>query len=171
MRLKFLLAPLIAALGVALSFAAAGAADAVVWRSWDDGLREAREKNRPILVDVYTDWCGWCRRMDRNVYTDPGVRDYLSNHFVTIKLNAESGARGTYGGNSLTSRAIASYFQVRSYPTTLFLRSGAEHIVSVPGYLPADRFLLLLQYVGDGYLDRGTPFEEFSARAKAGQRR
>lgn len=165
MRSKILLAPLLAALGIALS-AAPGAAGEFVWKSWDEGVREARETNRPILVDVYTNWCGWCKRMDREVYARPDVRDYLADSFVTIKLNAESNTRGTFDGRSQTMRAIASKFGVRGYPTTLFLRPGTEHIVTVPGYVPADRFLLLLRYVGDGHLDRGTPFDEFTARAK-----
>jgi thioredoxin-related protein len=165
MRSKIPFAPLMAIFGLACSVACAGA-DEMVWRSWDDGLREARETHRPILVDVYTNWCGWCRRMEREVYARDDVRDYLARSFVTIKLNAESAARGTYEGRSLTSRGLASRFQVRGYPTTLFLRSGAEHIVTVPGYVPADRFLLLLRYIGDGDLDRGTPFEEFVTRAR-----
>jgi len=161
-----LLAPLLAALGRALAAPPAGTADAVAWLDWDEGMRQARASNRPILVDVYTNWCGWCKRMDRDVYARADVRDYLAGSFVTIKLNAESQARGTYEGRSLTSRALASRLGVRSYPTTLFLRPGGARIVTVPGYVPADRFLLLLRYIGDGHLDRGTPFEEFSARTK-----
>src|SRR2546421_7663785 len=55
------------------------------WRDWDSGLKEARDKKLPVLVDVYTDWCGWCKRMERDVYTQPEVRDYLSRKFVTVK--------------------------------------------------------------------------------------
>lgn len=167
MRPNIHLAPLLTALGIALCTATAGAGT-FVWHSWDEGLAEARRSNRPILVDVYTNWCGWCRRMDREVYARADVRDYLSANYVTIKLNAESNLRGTYEGRDQSMRSIASRFGVRGYPTTLFLRPGAEHIVTVPGYVSADRFLLLLQYVGDGHLDRGTSFDEFSARMRNG---
>ena len=144
---------------------AGSASTGVQWRSWDDGLREADRSKRPVLVDVYTDWCGWCRRMDRDVYGRSDVRKYLSSRFVTVKLNAESSASGRYQGRSLSSRSLAQHFGVRGYPTTVFLRPGGDHITNVGGYVPADRFLLILRYIGDGHLDRGTPFEEFEKQA------
>ena len=55
--------------------AAAVAAPGVSWRNWDRGLEEASGSGRPILVDVYTDWCGWCRRMEADVYSRPEIRD------------------------------------------------------------------------------------------------
>ncbi|OGF14201.1 MAG: hypothetical protein A2W00_13985 [Candidatus Eisenbacteria bacterium RBG_16_71_46] len=139
---------------------AAGAGDG--WRAWDAGLREAGTAGRPVLVDVYTDWCGWCRRMERDVYSRQDVREYLAKRFVTIKLDAESDAAASYGGQALTERGVASRFNVRGYPTTIFLRANGEHLVNVPGYLPADRFLLLLKYIGEGAFDRGVRFEEFT---------
>jgi thioredoxin-related protein len=66
-----------------------------------------------------------------------------------------------------TARTLALRFGIRSYPMTVFLRPQGDHIANVPGYLPADRFLLLLRYVGDGHLDRGVSFEDFAKRAGA----
>src|SRR5438552_2002702 len=88
------------------------------WRDWNSGLREAASANRPVLVDVYTDWCGWCKRMDRDVYAQPEVRDYLSQHFVLVRLNAESPAAARYEGHAYTLRTLASRFRVSGYPTT-----------------------------------------------------
>jgi thioredoxin-related protein len=139
----------------------AAAAPDLKWRGWDEGLRESSSSNLPVLVDVYTDWCGWCRRMDRDVYALGSVRDYLSEHFVTVKLNAESGERTSYSGHSYTARTLAARFRVSGYPTTIFLRPGGEHLVNVPGYVQAPRFLQLLRYIGDGYLDRGVRFDDF----------
>ena len=132
-----------------------------VWREWNEGLREASASQRPIVVDVYTDWCGWCKRMDRDVYSRSDVREYLSKRFVPVRLNAESGAAAQYEGKTVSSRALAARFRVSGYPTTIFLRPGGEHVVNVPGYVDADRFLLLLRYVGDGHLDRGVSFQDF----------
>ena len=147
--------------------AAAGRASGVTWRSWDRGLEEARAAGRPVLVDVYTDWCGWCKRMDRDVYARADVRDYLGRRFVTVRLNAESGESVAWQGRRMNARALASGFQVTGYPTTIFLRANGEHLVNVPGYLPADRFLLLVRYIGDGHMDRGEGWEEYSRRAGA----
>lgn len=163
----FVQRPLVVALLAMITLAAplfAGPAE-VRWRSWDEGLREASESSRPVLVDVYTDWCGWCRRMDRDVYAREDVRAYLAKRFVTVKLNPESRANGQYEGKVQTSRALAQRFRVTGYPTSVFLRAGGDHIVNVSGYVPADRFLLILRYIGEGHLDRGTPFEEFEKQS------
>jgi thioredoxin-related protein len=149
--------------------ALAGAAGELRWRGWNEGLKEAGAADKHVLVDVYTDWCGWCRRMDRDVYAREDVRAYLERRFVTVKLNAESGEPATYLGRDFTLRTLASGFRVSGYPTTIFLRPNGEHMVNVPGYVPAERFLLLLQFVGDGHMDRGEDFMEFQKKAAAGR--
>jgi len=157
------------ALLVAALFASpARAADPkpVAWRAWDAGLREAGSSGRPVLVDVYTDWCGWCRRMERDVYARNDVREYLAKRFVTVKLNAESDLGAQYEGEATTARALANRFRVTGYPTTIFLKADGEHLVNVPGYVQPDRFLLLLRYIGDGALDRGQSFDDFQKSAQ-----
>lgn len=135
-----------------------------LWRTWDAGLREARERGMPVLVNVYTDWCGWCRRMDRDVLARAEVREALQAAFVPVRLNAESDEMVRYGGRTLSARAVAARFRVTGYPTTVFLRPTGEHIVNVPGYVPAARFMTLMRYIGEGHMDRGVDFEEFARR-------
>jgi thioredoxin-related protein len=144
---------------------ASGKGGEVSWKGWDAGLRSAASMKRPVLVDVYTDWCGWCRRMDRDVYSRADVREYLSRRFVTVKLDAESSSPATYAEERTTERALATRFGVKGYPTTVFLRPNGERLVNVPGYVPPERFLLLLQYIGDGHLERGVSFEDFAGKA------
>lgn len=152
------------ALFLAVAVPTARAADSpIAWREWDAGLQEAKRLDRPVLVDVYTQWCGWCKRMDRDVYARPEVREYLGDKFVTVKVDAESSNPARYDGRAYTSRSLAGYFRVTGYPTTLFLRANGEHLVNVPGYVPADKFLLVLRYIGDGHLDRGETWEEYKA--------
>ena len=141
-------------------------ATAPEWRAWNDGLKQATATNRPVIVDVYTDWCGWCRRMDHDVYAKTEVADYLRKKFVTIRLNAESKDAAMYEGHDYTAQDLSTQrFRVSGYPTTIFLRSTGAHMANVPGYVPADRFLLLLRYVAEGYADRNVPFAEFEKTA------
>ena len=105
--------------------------------------------------------------MDRDVYARADVSEYLNRHFVSVKLDAEGGQRLTYQGEARSARAIASGFRVSSYPTTIFLDASGEHLVNVPGYLPADRFLLLLRYIGDGDMEKGVKWEEYVQRQNA----
>lgn len=141
-------------------------ANAVRWRAWNEGFQEAQRLKRPVVVDVYTQWCGWCKRMDREVYARADVRDYLNARFVPIQVDAEAKDPATHEGQALTSRSLAAHFRVTGYPTTIFLRSDGEHLVSVPGYLDAEKFLLVLRYIGDGHLDRGVKWEDYRAGRK-----
>lgn len=142
----------------------ASAAHATRWMSWDAGLAKAGQSNRPVLVDVYTDWCGWCKRMDRDVYAQREISDYLDAHFVLIRLNAESNDTVHQGDRPLTARRLASSYNVTGYPTTIFLDAKGKHLANVPGYLPADRFLLLIRYIGDGHMDRGEKWDDYVSR-------
>lgn len=164
-RIRTTLACLLLLLG---GWTASTAAEAtgLDWRGWDEGLKQARERKRVVLVDVHTGWCGWCKRMERDVYARPEVREYLGRKFVTVKLDAEGAEPARYENRDFTSRSLAARFNVTGYPTTLFLRANGEHLISVPGYVPADRFLLVLRYIGDGYMDRGVTWEDFRAREK-----
>ena len=161
------------AAGLALATALVAASHAPVqaaapdWRAWNDGLQQARSQKRPVIVDVYTNWCGWCRRMDHDVYEKAEVADYLRKRFVTIRLNAEALDAAQYEGARYTSQGLAQRFRVSGFPTTIFLRSNGEHMANVPGYVAADRFLLLLRYVAEGYADRNVPFAEFEKSAGA----
>jgi thioredoxin-related protein len=133
----------------------------IAWRSWDSGMEEARKRGLPILLDVYTDWCGWCKRMDRDVYSRPEVRDYVRRSFVPVKLNAEASRPAEYEGQAYTSRSLAAALGVTGFPTTVFFRANGEYVTRVPGYVPADRFLAVLRYIGEGHLDRGVTFQKF----------
>lgn len=160
------------AVATVLLLAVAGpvhAQTSILWLDWNAAAEKARTTERPILVDVYTDWCGWCKRMDRDVYARPEIREYLSTRFVTVKLDAEANDPARYQGKDYDSSTLAERFKVTGYPTTVFLRSNGDHIINVPGYVPADRFLLVLQYIAEGHLDRGVNWEEFS-RKKAESR-
>jgi thioredoxin-related protein len=141
------------------------------WRSWDAGLREAGTSGRPVLVDVTTGWCGWCKRMDRDVYARADVQGYLARKFVTVKLDAESDAAARYEGRAYTSRALAARLDVTGYPTTIFLSAKGEHLGSVPGYLPPEDFLPLLRFIGDGHAARGEKFADFLRVTRAGKGR
>ena len=144
-----------------------GHAAGVTWRVWSDGLAAAAGAGKPVMVDVYTDWCGWCKRMDRDTYTRTEVGDYVNRHFVMIRLNAESNERLTYAGHEYSGRTLAGNFQVTGYPTLILLRPNGDFMVTIPGYMPPEKFLKLAHFIGDGAMDRGVKWEQYTPDPRA----
>lgn len=136
----------------------------VSWYAFDEAVALAKRDNKKILIDVYTDWCGWCKKMDSEVYSNSSVASALSASFVAVKLNAESSKPFVFQGRSFTEESFAAGAGVTGYPTTIFLDSESTPITLVPGYITADRFVPILKYVGEDHY-RSISFEEFQQRS------
>lgn len=145
--------------------AANGFAGEGSWKSFNDGMTEAKRSNKKILVDVYTDWCGWCKKMDAQTYKDDTVAKYLADRYVLVKLNAESEKKLSYLGKEYTERQLAGAFGITGYPSTLFLKADGEAITVYPGFADAENFRLILAYIAeDHYLTK--KFAEYVASLK-----
>lgn len=99
-----------------------------------EGLETAREKGLPLMVDFYADWCGWCKKLDRDVYTTDQVVK-LSRQFVNVKVNTDRDA------------ATAQRYKIQGLPTVLFLGSNGEVIEQFIGYRPPQDFIRVMQEV------------------------
>ena len=135
--------------GLRASDDSAKTAPKAVWMTFDDGLREARKTNKKIFIDVYTDWCGWCKKMDKEVFAHAKIAPFLSDQYVLIKLNAESPSRVEYKDSKSTEMGIARDFGVTGYPTFLFLEPNGDLITSLPGFVKAEDFFPVLKYVAE----------------------
>jgi thioredoxin-related protein len=120
------------------------------WKSFSEAIRDAKHSGRLVLIDVYTNWCGWCKKMDRDVYADTAVIRALAGSFELVKLNAESATMHEIDGKDYSEKSIAQGYGVTGYPTTIFLTSSGEAITTVPGYIPRSTFLDILSYIGTG---------------------
>jgi thioredoxin-related protein len=135
----------------------------LAWYNFNDGLAEAKKTNKKVLIDVYTDWCGWCKKMDSQTYANKLVADYLKRQYVIIKLNAESNKQVRYKNQTYTEREIAAAFGINGYPATLFLKPDGEPITIYPGFADAQRFKLVLSFIAeDHYLSKS--FEEYATK-------
>jgi len=156
--MKTLIAGLLILLSIAGAFA--GDKNELRWRSFDEGTAEAKEKHKKILLDVFTDWCGWCKKLDRDVYSDKDVSAYINQFYVPVKLNAESAKQLTYNNTLSTEQGLATTFGVRSYPTILFLDPLGKPINALGGYVDAPKFLTIIKYIGsDRY--KTTSWEDY----------
>ena len=75
-------------------------AQQVEWMSWEEAvaLAESGQQSKKIFVDVYTDWCGWCKRMDATTFQDPKVVAHMNKHFYAVKFNAQQKEEIEYKG-------------------------------------------------------------------------
>jgi len=137
---------------------------AISWHSFDEAVTIAKRDNKTILLDVYTDWCSWCKKMESEVYSNPLVVNAISASFVAAKLNAESSSPLTFQGKSLTEESFAAGAGVTGFPTTIFLDAESTPITLLPGYVPADRFLPILKYIGENHY-KSLSFEEYQQRS------
>lgn len=107
------------------------------WKQdYDKALIDAKAGKKLVMVDVYTDWCGWCKKLDRDVYTDKHVQELVAKDFIPVKINPEKTAY---------NRRIADKFGVRGYPHILFLDGDGKKLGEISGYVPADEFAKRLE--------------------------
>ena len=101
--------------------------------AWQRDLRRASEvaraEGKVIVADVYTDWCGWCHKMDETIYSDPAIVA-LSREQVFVKVNAEDRGEG---------QRFAQQMGVRGYPTTIFLDGQGKVLNIARGYISSPR--------------------------------
>ena len=145
------------------STAASGTRNSLPWKSFDEGVDLARKTNKKILVDVYTDWCGWCKKMDSDVYSQQDVIEILNAGFVLVKLNAESDKSLTYKERTLTEAQFASAVGVTGYPSTLFFESSGKPITLLPGFVPAPKFVPILRYISENHYQT-VSFEKYLSK-------
>jgi thioredoxin-related protein len=124
-----------------------------------DELRVAvKKKSRPILIDVYTSWCGWCKVMDKETYSNEKVIEYINAHFYAVKFDAESTLPVEFAGKSYNFNArimvndLANYLLSgnMAYPTTVFFPSLDAQPAPLPGYMKPAELEAPLRFFGDG---------------------
>lgn len=158
---------------LAQKVSANGDSTKVQWLTWQEAMESYQKEPRKIIVDVYTDWCGWCKRMDANTFTDPQVAQYLNENFYPVKFNAEQKEDIEYKGHTLKYRPAGnrgvhelaySLLDGRlGYPAFVYLDESQNRITISPGYKAADAMLKELKYIGGEHY-KDTPFEDFTGK-------
>ncbi|MBI4428364.1 MAG: thioredoxin fold domain-containing protein [Ignavibacteriales bacterium] len=132
----------------------------LAWKTFDEGSLLALQQKKKLLVDVYTNWCSWCTKMDKEVYPHEKVKNALTSHFVVVKLDAESDKKLNYQGSMMSEREFARVVGVTGYPTTLFFDENMKPITLLPGYVKAESFANILSFIGEGHYKQ-TTYKEY----------
>lgn len=127
---------------------------------------EPLKGKKMVMVELYTPWCGWCTRMERNTFDDPNIAKFINKNFHSIKFNAESQDILTFLGKSYsfdkkaTSRGrheLASMLMVgnkkQGYPTIAFLDENYNLIQAIPGYKNAQEFEIIMHFFAEKHYE------------------
>lgn len=130
----------------------AKAQEKITWYSFEEVIQLAQDNPKMILVDVYTDWCGWCKKMDRDTFTDKDVVNYVNQNFYAVKLNAENRKKKfTFRGKEYSEEDMARVMRVRSYPNFVIMDAAMENITQLPGYREPGPFVTALTSLLDNF--------------------
>lgn len=131
------------------SFSISSDSTELKWLDWNTGYPLAKKQNKIILVDAYTDWCGWCKKMDRDTYTNKEIIKILNENFVVIKFNPElEDIIYDLDGNKISGRELFGQLtqgKSTGFPTTYFIQPNKKQIQIAAGYHGPDDFKKILE--------------------------
>ncbi|GAB5535820.1 MAG: hypothetical protein Rubg2KO_20690 [Rubricoccaceae bacterium] len=141
--------------------------DAPTWRSMNEAIALATTNDRLLVLHSYTDWCGWCARMDRETYTDDAVQAYMDEHYEATRLDLESEEVVTFFEHTVSMATLGNALQVSGTPTTVFVDSDGSLITKMPGFQDAETFLHALRYVKEEAYESVSFAEYIEAQTEA----
>jgi thioredoxin-related protein len=125
------------------------------WISLEEAQAINNSEGRMFLVDVYTEWCGWCKVMDKKTFTDEEVKAYLGKNFYVIKFDAEQKEKIVFKGKEYewtpSGRKGVNMLAVEllngrlGYPSLVFLDENLNKIEVIPGYKTPEQLMPILK--------------------------
>lgn len=158
-----------------------GVAQTINWVTLEEAIELQKKTPKKIMMDVYTNWCGPCKMLDRNTFHNKDVVDYVNKHYYAVKFNAEGNEAINYEGKTFTNpnynpelanrrnspHELSRYFQIQAYPTIVFLDEEGKLIFPLRGYqTPPQLELYLKMFKDDKHKEMDTQ-EKFNAYYKA----
>lgn len=134
----------------------------IQWLSFDEAMRRHKQNPKKIFVDLYTDWCIWCLKMEKATFEHPVIAEYINENFYPVKLDAEMRQAILFKNNEYVFRPnegrrgvheMAIYLTRGrlNYPSVVFLDENISNPQPVPGYQNPVRMDKLLKFFGENY--------------------
>lgn len=129
------------------------------WMTIEEAEAASKEEPRKLIIDVYTDWCGWCKRMDKTTFSNPVIVDYINNNYYAVKLDAEQKdsiifrdytfkfvEQGRRGYHELAAALLNGKM---SYPSIVYMDEELNMIQAIPGYQDAKSLEKIVKFFGE----------------------
>jgi thioredoxin-related protein len=136
------------------------------WYSIEEVQKLSAENPKKVFIDVYTDWCGWCKKMDATTFKDPRIIKILNEDFYAVKLDGEGTEAIIFkdkqynfvpqGRNGYHELAAALMNGKLSYPTTVYLDENLNMIQPIQGYMEVNNLELILIFLGKDHYKNQT---------------
>jgi thioredoxin-related protein len=150
--------------------------ETIHWYTFQEALEMSKKEKKKIFIDVFTDWCGWCKVMDRNTFPNPVIAKYMNQHFYAVKLNAEMKDTVLFNNYAFvnpspntprSTHQLASSLlnNQMSYPTTVYLDENFSMLTQVPGYRKPEELEPILKFFGEDAF-KTQKWEDFSKNFK-----
>lgn len=123
------------------------AAGKINWLAYDKGAAEAKKSNKHMFIDFTASWCGWCKKMEKETFSQPDVIAMLNNNFIPIKVWGDSESQLNIDGYKVTEKEFAGSRGVQGYPTFVFESPARESITGFSGYRDAPTLMNYLTQV------------------------
>jgi thioredoxin-related protein len=156
------------------SVGSAQAQNTVRWMSFEEAMKQNAKVPKKVFIDLYTDWCGWCKKMDASTFRDLEVVSYLNEKYYSVKFNAESRDTIRFGGSIFVYRAenrthelaiALMQGKLSGYPSTVYMNESNEILNSQAGYLTKETIIPILKFFGENK-HLSMTFEEFQNALK-----
>jgi thioredoxin-related protein len=144
----------------------------VNWMTIEEAETLRQKEPRKIMIDVYTDWCGWCKKMDKTTFHNAKIVEYVNQHYYAVKMDGEHKGTINLGGREFNyvKEGKRGYHELpaelmqghMSYPTLIFLDENMNMIQPLPGYQSAKDLAPILAFWAEEHY-KTTSWEEFSA--------
>lgn len=143
----------------------------IYWLTWQEAMVANEKKPKKIFIDIYTDWCGWCKRMDQTTFKNSEIVSYMNEHYYAIKMDAEMKDSITFNDHlfinpkpnarrSTHVLAASLLDNQMSYPSFVIMNEEIVRLNILKGYQQADGLKPILQYfVEDAHLT--TPWTQY----------
>jgi thioredoxin-related protein len=130
---------------------------AINWLPFDQALAKAKAENKNLFVDLTASWCGWCKKMEKETFSQPEVIEMVNKNFIPARVWGDSDNKLDIQGYKISERDLAtSAFQVTGYPTFYFLCPDGKGYSRIIGYRPKDALLTELAQAQTQHCDSGS---------------